>query len=77
MSSPVVRFAPSPTGWLHVGNARIALLNRLFTKGEGRLLLRIDDTDTERSEERFVAAIKDDLAWTITPQPAIDRVPFW
>jgi glutamyl-tRNA synthetase len=63
MSAPLVRFAPSPTGWLHVGNARIALLNRLFAKGEGRLLLRIDDTDTERSEERFVDAIRDDLAW--------------
>ncbi len=63
MSVSVVRFAPSPTGRLHVGNARVALLNRLFAKGEGRFLLRLDDTDTERSEERFVAAIKDDLAW--------------
>jgi len=63
MSAPVVRFAPSPTGRLHVGNARIALLNALFVAGEGRFLLRLDDTDAERSEERFVEAIRDDLTW--------------
>ena len=63
MSSTVVRFAPSPTGRLHVGNARIALLNALFAAGRGRFLLRLDDTDAERSEEPFIDAIKDDLAW--------------
>lgn len=63
MSAPTVRFAPSPTGRLHVGNARIALLNRLFATGEGRFLLRLDDTDAERSEKRFADAIKDDLVW--------------
>ena len=48
-----VRFAPSPTGFLHVGNARAALVNWLFArKAGGTVLLRLDDTDTERSEER-------------------------
>ncbi|WHU01621.1 MULTISPECIES: glutamate--tRNA ligase [unclassified Sphingomonas] len=58
------RFAPSPTGTLHVGNIRTALHNWMFAKRHGgRFLLRIDDTDGERSEERFVAAIRADLAW--------------
>ena len=58
------RFAPSPTGTLHVGNIRTALHNWLFAKAQGgRFLLRIDDTDAERSEERFVDAIRADLAW--------------
>lgn len=61
---PVVRFAPSPTGHLHLGNARIAVVNWLFARKEGgRLILRIDDTDLERSEARFEAAIREDLAW--------------
>ena len=60
----VTRFAPSPTGRLHVGNLRTALHNWLLArKAGGRFLLRIDDTDTARSEERFVAAIREDLAW--------------
>jgi glutamyl-tRNA synthetase len=60
----LVRFAPSPTGLLHVGNARTALLNHLFARKEGaRFLLRIDDTDTERSKPEFEAAIVTDLAW--------------
>ncbi len=60
----VVRFAPSPTGLLHVGNARTAMLNFLFAKKEGaRFLLRIDDTDTERSKPEFEQAIITDLAW--------------
>lgn len=59
-----VRFAPSPTGLLHVGNARIALLNWLLAKAAGgQFLLRLDDTDTERSEERFAQAIERDLTW--------------
>lgn len=62
--SIVTRFAPSPTGRLHVGNIRTALLNALFAKARGgRFVLRIDDTDAERSEERFVDAIRADLAW--------------
>ena len=58
------RFAPSPTGTLHVGNIRTALLNRLLAKKHGgRFLLRIDDTDAARSREEHVAAIRADLAW--------------
>ncbi|MBQ1497812.1 MAG: glutamate--tRNA ligase [Sphingomonas sp.] len=58
------RFAPSPTGTLHVGNIRTALHNWMFAQAHGgRFLLRIDDTDGERSEERFVDAIRADLAW--------------
>lgn len=60
----VTRFAPSPTGRLHVGNIRTALHNALFAKKNGgRFLLRIDDTDLERSKEEFVEAIVADLAW--------------
>jgi glutamyl-tRNA synthetase len=60
----VTRFAPSPTGLLHVGNIRTALHNWLLAKKHGgRFLLRIDDTDAERSREEFVDAIRADLAW--------------
>ena len=60
----ITRFAPSPTGHLHVGNIRTALHNWLLAKrGGGRFLLRIDDTDAERSREEYVAAIRADLAW--------------
>jgi glutamyl-tRNA synthetase len=60
----VTRFAPSPTGRLHVGNIRTALHNALFAiKHDGRFLLRIDDTDLERSREEYVEAIIDDLSW--------------
>lgn len=58
------RFAPSPTGYLHVGNIRTALVNWLFTKSQGgKFLLRIDDTDMERSKDEYVDAIKEDLEW--------------
>ena len=58
------RFAPSPTGRLHVGNIRTALHNYLLaSQGGGRFLLRIDDTDLERSREEYVADIVADLAW--------------
>lgn len=58
------RFAPSPTGTLHVGNVRTALHNWLLAKqAGGRFLLRIDDTDKERSREEYVDAIRADLAW--------------
>lgn len=60
----ITRFAPSPTGRLHVGNLRTALHNWLWArKGGGKFLLRIDDTDRARSEERFVEAIRADLDW--------------
>ncbi|MCI0431464.1 MAG: glutamate--tRNA ligase, partial [Rhodospirillales bacterium] len=59
-----VRFAPSPTGRLHVGNARVALANGLFAKRKlGRFVLRLDDTDRERSTEAFARGIEEDLAW--------------
>ncbi|HEY9549092.1 MAG TPA: glutamate--tRNA ligase, partial [Kiloniellaceae bacterium] len=59
-----VRFAPSPTGLLHVGNARQALVNWLFARaGGGAYLLRIDDTDAERSTPAFAQAIEEDLRW--------------
>ncbi|AXJ95164.1 MULTISPECIES: glutamate--tRNA ligase [unclassified Sphingomonas] len=65
----VTRFAPSPTGLLHVGNIRAALHNWMLARqGGGRFVLRIDDTDAERSEERYVDAIRADLAWLgLTP----------
>lgn len=60
----VTRFAPSPTGRLHVGNIRTALHNWMRAKQEGgTFLLRIDDTDAERSREEYVEAIRADLAW--------------
>lgn len=60
----LVRFAPSPTGYLQAGNGRAAVLNVLFAKKEGgRFLLRIDDTDDTRSTKEFEAAILQDLAW--------------
>ncbi len=59
-----VRFAPSPTGLIHVGNARVALINFLFArKGSGRFMLRLDDTDLERSKPEYAEAIRRDLAW--------------
>jgi glutamyl-tRNA synthetase len=62
--SVVTRFAPSPTGRLHVGNIRTALHNFLFAKKSGgEFLLRIDDTDRERSTPEFDVAIRDDLDW--------------
>lgn len=60
----VTRFAPSPTGHLHVGNVRTAIHNWMWArKHGGRFLLRIDDTDGERSREEFVEGIRADLAW--------------
>ncbi len=62
--SVITRFAPSPTGMLHVGNIRAAIHNWLFAKANGgQFLLRIDDTDAARSEARFVEAIRADLDW--------------
>ena len=64
-SNPVrVRFAPSPTGFLHIGGARTALFNYLYAKATGgKFLLRIEDTDRERSEDRFTDDIKASLTW--------------
>ncbi len=58
------RFAPSPTGYLHIGNLRTALFNYLIArKGQGSFILRIDDTDAERSKPEYEEAIKEDLNW--------------
>lgn len=60
----VTRFAPSPTGYLHIGNLRTALFNWLISqKAGGTFILRIDDTDPERSKQEYVDAIKEDLEW--------------
>ena len=64
ISKPVVRFAPSPTGRLHIGNIRTAILNWLLAKKHGgQFILRLDDTDVERSKEEHVEAIRRDLTW--------------
>ena len=61
---PVLRFAPSPTGYLHIGGARTALFNWLYARGRGgKFLLRIEDTDRARHNEAAVAAILDGLSW--------------
>ncbi|MGB6490183.1 MAG: glutamate--tRNA ligase family protein, partial [Methylovirgula sp.] len=60
----ITRFAPSPTGFLHIGGARTALFNWLFARHSGgKMLLRIEDTDRERSTDAAIAAILDGLAW--------------
>lgn len=62
--SVTVRFAPSPTGQIHIGNARTALFNWLFAKkASGRFVLRFDDTDQERSRREYADQIEADLAW--------------
>ncbi len=59
-----VRFAPSPTGYLHLGNIRTALFNYLFAKANhGTFLFRVEDTDTERSKKEFLESQKEDLRW--------------
>ncbi len=65
MTEPTItRFAPSPTGYIHVGNLRTALMNYLIArKAGGQFILRIDDTDPERSKEEYVDGIKKDLTW--------------
>ena len=58
------RFAPSPTGWIHVGNLRTALMNYLISrKAGGEFILRLDDTDQERSKQEYIDGLKEDLAW--------------
>src|SRR5262245_13151044 len=65
MTKPVVvRFAPSPTGFLHIGGARTALFNWLYARGRGgKFLLRIEDTDRARSTDAAIKAILDGLDW--------------
>ena len=64
MTAPIVRFAPSPTGRIHIGNARTALYNWLFAKARGgRFILRFDDTDLARSTREFADIIETDLRW--------------
>ena len=64
LMTATVRFAPSPTGFIHIGNARAALMNWLYARREGgTFLLRLDDTDEERSTPEYAAAIERDLAW--------------
>jgi glutamyl-tRNA synthetase len=64
MSKPIVRFAPSPTGLIHIGNARQALMNALFARREGGVfVLRFDDTDLGRSKREYADATEEDLAW--------------
>src|SRR3989338_7807250 len=59
-----VRFAPSPTGFLHIGGARTALFNYMYAKSQGgRFILRIEDTDRERSKQEYVDEILDSLTW--------------
>ncbi|MFA9452812.1 MAG: glutamate--tRNA ligase family protein, partial [Candidatus Aminicenantaceae bacterium] len=59
-----VRFAPSPTGLLHVGNARTALFNWLFARQrQGALVLRVEDTDVERSTPEYAQKLIEDLRW--------------
>lgn len=60
----LVRFAPSPTGYIHIGNVRTALVNFLFARKQGgKFLLRLDDTDTVRSKDEYTQALKEDLNW--------------
>ncbi|MFN5609241.1 MAG: glutamate--tRNA ligase [Holosporales bacterium] len=74
MTSIRVRFAPSPTGKLHVGNARVALINWLFAKKHGgEFILRLDDTDDERSTEAFAEGIQKDLKWLNLEWQVFDR----
>src|SRR3712207_499949 len=74
MTRPMVRFAPSPTGHLHIGNARPALLNALFARRErGTFVLRFDDTDLERSKREYADAIERDLAWLGIPPDVVVR----
>ena len=70
----ITRFAPSPTGYIHVGNLRTALMNFLIArKAGGTFILRIDDTDPVRSKEEYVDALKEDLEWLGLTWDRIER----
>ncbi len=72
--TPTVRFAPSPTGRIHIGNARTAILNWLFArKAGGQFILRYDDTDLDRSTKAFAEGIATDLAWLGLSPDAVYR----
>ena len=74
MSKPIVRFAPSPTGHIHIGNTRVALLNALFARREGgAFILRFDDTDLARSKQEYADSIETDLEWLGIPPDVIVR----
>lgn len=75
MTTPFVRTAPSPTGYLHIGNARSLMFNWLFAKRHvGRFLLRYDDTDQARSKPEFAEAIAEDLAWLgVVPDASVKQ----
>lgn len=76
MTAPrtTVRFAPSPTGLIHIGNARTALFNALFAmKAGGDFILRLDDTDRDRSTEAFARAIEEDVGWLGIEPARIER----
>ncbi len=74
MADNKLRFAPSPTGDLHIGNARTLILNYVYSKSiSGELILRIDDTDKDRSEERFYNSIINDIEWLKIPTSTIER----
>ncbi|HTI88117.1 MAG TPA: glutamate--tRNA ligase [Alphaproteobacteria bacterium] len=73
MNEVRTRFAPSPTGLLHVGNARVALVNWLFAhQTKGKFFLRFDDTDVDRSTADFTLAIRQDLRWLGILRPYLD-----
>lgn len=77
------RFSPSPTGMIHLGNARAALFSALFAKkNNGVFILRIEDTDVVRSEERYVESLQEDLHWLGVfwqEGPGVDGAygPYW
>jgi glutamyl-tRNA synthetase len=74
MSKPIVRFAPSPTGRIHIGNARLALMNALFARREGGVfVLRFDDTDLARSKREYADSIEVDLDWLGIPPDVVVR----
>ena len=74
MVDVVTRFAPSPTGYLHIGGVRTALFNYVFAKKfKGKFLVRIEDTDKERSKEEYIKAIMDGLNW-VGIQPDLEPI---
>src|SRR5215469_16147072 len=81
-SRQATRFAPSPTGELHLGNARTALFNYLLAqRAGGRFVLRIEDTDAQRSQESHLAVVLEDLRWlglnwNAGPDREDDRGPY-
>src|SRR5437667_5133375 len=78
MTEIVTRFAPSPTGFLHIGGGRTALFNWLYSRGRaGKFLLRIEDTDRPRSTDEAIAAIFDGLTWLGLDWDGEPTMQFW